>query len=207
MEFAALSSIAVLWLFLSGLFPNFGEALERGVVNIVSLMTTTGYSYGDYSTWGGTMDYLVLVAMFVAGCTGSTSGGLKSIRVAVLVKSLSNQIRSIVHPQAVIPVRVNGHALSEQVTSRVMTFFFAYLSIIIIGLISVTLQGFELNESLSVVIASLSNSGGGLGKFGPFFGVSALNDYNLILMSIIMVMGRLEIFTLLVLFHRNFWRN
>lgn len=207
MVFALLSATAVLWLYISGIIPSFGEALERGTFTVSTLLTTTGYSYGDYSIWGGPMAFVILVAMFVAGCTGSTSGGLKIIRLEVLVKSLSNQIRTMLHPRAVIPVRINGHALSSEVISKVMVFFFAYLGIIIVSTLSVSLQGFGITESLSAAISCASNSGGGLGAFGPMYGMASLSAFNKILLAIVMVMGRLEIFTVLVLLYRNFWRG
>lgn len=205
--FIILSSISVSWLYYGGIMSSSEEALMRGTFTVASLITTTGFAYGDYSTWGGAMSFVVLVAMFVAGCSGSTSGGLKVIRLQVLLLSLSNQIRTILHPHAVIPVRINGHALGDQVTMRVMVFFFVYLGIIIISTIAVSLEGFELTESLSIAISCASNSGGGLGSFGPAYGVASLSAANKVLLSIVMIMGRLEIFTVLVLFYRNFWKN
>lgn len=205
--FGIMSSIAVLWLYFSGEFSSPLEALERGVFNVASLVTTTGYAYGDYSQWGGPMAYIVMISMFIAGSSGSTSGGLKVIRLKVLLLSLSNQIRTILHPHAVVPVRINGHALSNDVTLRVMVFFFAYLGIVMIGTIAVVLQGFGLTDSLSIAISCASNSGGGLGSFGPAFGVSTLSAVSKLILALVMVMGRLEIFTVLVLFYRNFWKS
>lgn len=205
--FLSLSLVTVLWLYFGGILTTPREALERGVYTVASLITTTGYAYGDYSLWGGGMSFVVLVAMFVAGCSGSTSGGLKVIRLRVLLLSLSNQIRTILHPHAVIPVRVNGHALSTQVIIRVMVFFFAYLGIIILSTIVISLEGFGLTESLSIAVSCASNSGGGLGSFGPSYGVASISEFGKFFLSIVMIMGRLEIFTVLVLFYRSFWRN
>lgn len=186
-----------------GLFVTFAQSLFQ----IISLMTTTGYAIADYNLWGSTFWVLALFAMFVAGCSGSTSGGLKVIRFNILTRSLINEFKKRTHPHAVIPLRINGYVLQEKFVAQVFNFFFAYLVLMVVGTFSVSLEGYGLADSISATIACVSNSGPGLGAFGPLESFTSLSAFNKIFLGILMVVGRLEIFTVLTILHRSFWKN
>lgn len=194
-------------IYAQGKYDNFWNALEHGSFQTVTLMTTTGYAIADYNYWGSTFWIIALFGMFVAGCSGSTSGGLKMIRFNILTRNLFKEFTRRTHPHAVVPIRINGNAVKDKVVMQVANFFFAYIAIIFIGAISISVEGFSLIDALSGSIACASNSGPGLSAFGPMNNYFVLSDFNKILMSILMVVGRLEIFTVLTLFHKSFWKN
>lgn len=199
--------VGAAWLYFSRQYDSVGEALERSAFAIASVFSSSAYSFGDYSEWGSFFGLLVLIAMFISGCSGSTSGGLKVIRFQILFLTLNNEIRKRTHPNAVLPYRMGEKVLGEQHVYRAMTFFFAYLSLILISTFCITLEGYDVIESMSAAISCASNSGAGLGHFGPSYGFGHLTVYNKMLLSFLMIMGRLEIFTVISLFHKSFWRS
>ncbi len=201
------SLASALWLYFGGYYSSFLKALEHAAFQVVSLFTTTGYMIQDYNFWGGPFWVMALFLMFVAGCSGSTSGGLKVIRFNILTKNLLNEFTRRTHPQAVVPLRYNGNVIKDKVVTQVYNFFYAYLTLIIIATFSISLEGFSFTDSVSAAVASISNSGPGLSAFGPMSNFSVLSDFNTLLLSVLMVVGRLEIFTVLTVLHRSFWRN
>lgn len=195
------------WLYFSHRFDDPIIALERSSFTIASIFSSSSYFHGDYSQWGSFFGILILIAMFISGCSGSTSGGLKVVRFELLFMSLSNEIQKRTHPNAVLPYRMGKSCIGEQYVYRAMIFFFAYLSLILLATFCITLEGYEFVDAMSAAISCVSNSGAGLGHFGPAYGFVELSGFNKVLLSILMVMGRLEIFTVLSLFHRSFWRT
>lgn len=202
-----ISVLSGIWLYTKGFYSSFFKAIEHASFQVVSLISTTGYVIQDYNFWGGPFWVIALFLMFVAGCSGSTSGGLKTVRFNILTKNLLNEMTRRTHPQAIVPLRFNGHVIKDKVITQVYNFFYAYLTIIIIATFCVTLEGFSFTDSVSAAVACISNSGPGLSAFGPMSNFSSLSDFNKILMCVLMVVGRLEIFTVLTLFHKSFWRN
>lgn len=202
-----ISIASALWLYFGGYYSSFLKAIEHATFQVVSLITTTGYVIQDYNFWGGPFWVIALFLMFVAGCSGSTSGGLKMIRFNILTRNLLNEFTRRTHPQAVVPLRYNGRVIQDKVVTQVYNFFYAYLTLIIIATFSISLEGFSFTDSISAATASVSNSGPGLSAFGPMSNFSVLSDFNTILLSVLMVVGRLEIFTVLTVLHRSFWRN
>lgn len=183
------------------------ETVSAAVTQVISLATTTGYAVGDYNLWGSLFALVITFAMFVAGCTGSTSGGLKAVRFEILIKSLSNELLKRTHPNAIRTVRIGRYALSNDVVLSTMNFFVAYFALILFGTLCVSLDGVAFSDSLVAAVSCVSNSGGSLGEIGPLVGFSALSDANKVILSLLMVMGRLEIFTFLSILHPGFWRN
>lgn len=203
--FAIASTIV---LYANGIYgSDFLVTLRKATVQIISLITTTGYALDDYNTWGSFFAIIATLAMFIAGCSGSTSGGLKVARLEVMVKSLGVELRKRTHPNAVIPVRVSGRAIDSDIVQQVMTFAFAYSGLIIIGALALSIEGYGFLESIVASTSCVSNSGGSLGEIGPTVGFGQVSDANKILLSLLMVMGRLEIFTFLTILHPSFWRN
>jgi trk system potassium uptake protein TrkH len=186
----------------AGLEPLFRKALFQ----ITSLITTTGFVVSDYSEWGTFFSLTVLILMIVCGCAGSTSGGLKMGRFVVLVKNTRNEFKKQTHPNAVIPVRMNGRVIPADAVQRVQTFAFVYVVLIIAGCAILLIDGLPLKESVGLAVSAIGNVGPALGKYtgGVFSDLSAVSKWTL---SFLMLVGRLEIFTILALFLPGFWKR
>ncbi len=184
-------------------FDSFRDSLFQ----VVSLITTTGFSTQDYVPWGPFFWVIILVLMLICGCAGSTSGGLKVVRVVVLIKNALNEFGRLIHPRAVIPVRLNGHVLSMDVVQRLLAFVFIYLVIILFAVIALLFTGIEFDEAIGAAITAIGNVGPGLGSHGPSGSFSELTDFAKWLLSFLMLVGRLELFTVLILFTPAFWKR
>lgn len=202
-----LTLIASLFLFFKGVKPTLFEAVWGAFYHIVSIITSTGYVLDDYNNWYPFFSFVMLFAMFVGGCAGSTSGGLKVARFIILGKNLRNEFHKRTHPNAMLPVRIDGHPIPGKVVHQVLAFFFAYLCLMMIGAVIVSMDGFTVEESISAALTSISNTGPGIGTFGPVNNFASLSSHSKILLSVIMVMGRLEIFTVLTIILPSFWRS
>lgn len=199
--------LTTLWIFVKGFVPNLGSAFRYGFFQVISLITTTGYYTQNYEAWQSFFAIIALFIMFVAASTGSTSGGLKMGRFAILSINLKNEIRKRSHPSAVLPVRLEKTTIPSRFVNQVVTFFFAYVTIIIIGALILSLEGLSLTTSLSASIACVSNSGPGLDMVGPTESYAVVSSHGKFILGIIMMMGRLEIFTILTIFHSSFWKD
>jgi len=195
------------WLLYIGDTNSIATALRKASFQVSTLISSTGFCpTDDFATWGTPFSFLAILIMIICGCGGSTAGGLKAGRVAVLVKNLFNEFKKQTHPQAVIPVRMNGTAIPNDVVNRVLAFSFAYILLFFIGGLLLMLQGISFEDSLGASITAISNCGPGLGKFtnGNF---SAITDVAKWLLSFMMAVGRLEIFTVLTLLVPGFWKQ
>lgn len=197
--------VATAYLWEEGTYASFGEALFSGVFQAVSIGTTTGFTTAQYHMWPGFLPVLLLFISFVGGCSGSTGGGMKVIRVLLLVKQGRREIVRLVHPNAMIPVKVGGKPLPESVISAVWGFFALYVAMFSIMLLWMMALGLDQVTAFSAVAASINNLGPGLGDVGSDF--ASLPDSAKWISIFAMLLGRLEIFTLLVLFTPTFWRR
>lgn len=188
---------------------HFGlEALRHALFNVVSVMTGTGFATKDYASWGGFSSAIFFFLMFIGGCAGSTSCGVKIFRWQVLFEDLKQHVNSIVYPNGVFVKRYNGRELPDKVSLAVMSFFFLYISsfVVLAGLLSLT--GMDSLSALSGAATAVSNVGPGLGDMiGPAGNFAAVNDTAKWLLSFGMLLGRLEFFTVLVLLMPAFWRS
>lgn len=184
------------------------ESLRYALFNIVSVFTTTGFTTVDFSSWGSFFLIIFIFLMVVCGCAGSTSGGLKTVRAVVLAKDTFVEFKRLVHPRAIIPVRLNGNALSFGVVQRLLAFVFLYIAIIFISWFILSLMGMSFEESLSSSISAISN-------VGPAFGdhLNSMSSYSQVptlakwYLALLMIIGRLELFTILILFTPGFWKR
>jgi trk system potassium uptake protein TrkH len=145
--------------------------------------------------------------MLIGASSGSTSGGMKCIRLLLLWKILRNEFKRIVHPNAVLPIRVSKRVVSPNIVSGVLAFVTVYVGLIIVSTLALSLMGVRFEEGLGTVISSLSNMGPGLGTTGPAYTWSGLPDAAKWVLSFLMLVGRLELFTILVLFSPEFWKK
>lgn len=183
------------------------EAFRHALFQVVTLQTSTGFNTMDYMTWPAVAWGMLIVLMVVGACAGSTSGGLKCIRVVVLAEVLRNEFKHILHPNAVLPVRINRQVISPSVVSTVLAFSFFYMIITGVSVLLMLAMGVGFDESIGCVIASLGNMGLSLGELGPAHSWNALPDLAKWLSSFLMLLGRLELFTVLLLFTPDFWRK
>lgn len=186
-----------------GLEQSFRDSLFQ----VVSIITTTGYATVDYLHWTPFLTIVLFSVFFFGGSAGSTGGGLKIMRIVLLLKNSYYELRRIIHPNAIIPVRYNKQAVSEQIITNVLAFFMFYLSVFFTSTIILMLVLPDLPSSMGAVATSLGNIGPGLGIFGPVENFYSLHPAGKWFLSFLMLLGRLELFTVLVLFSPAFWKK
>jgi len=183
------------------------SAIRESLFQVVSILSTTGFATGDYVAWGPFYWLIFLLLMTVCGCAGSTSGGMKTVRIVVLVKNIRNELSKLIHPNAVIPIRLNGTALSYELIQRTTAFVSLYIFLVFLSTLIFTLTGMGFEESLGAAFTAISNTGPGLGANGPAGSFADLSHFSKFYMSFLMIIGRLEIFTVLILFTPDFRKN
>jgi len=183
------------------------KAFRDGAFQVVSIITTTGFVSADYSSWSPFLTVLFFFFMFLGGSAGSTAGGVKIVRHVVLLKNSFLEMKRLLHPNAIIPVRLNGKAISPNITYHVLAFIMIYITVFVISSILVGFTGLDLVTTLSAVATSLGNIGPGFGGVGPLNNFSAIPSATKWILSFLMLLGRLELFTILILFTPYFWRK
>ena len=192
------------------LFLNNGygveEAFRKSLFQVATCHTSCGFATDDYNLWPPFTWMLLIFAMLSGGCTGSTSGGVKNLRLIIIANCIRNQFRQILHPRAVLPVRA-GFPFDNKLVTTVLVFFATYLSVAFIGWTLLMAFGVDFTEAMSTVISAMGNVGPGLGSFGPAFSWAALPDAAKWILSSLMLIGRLEIFGFLLIFYRSTWKG
>ena len=183
------------------------ESFRKSLFQVISLQTSTGFATDDYMLWKPVLWGLLTIIMVLGACAGSTTGGLKCIRLVILTKVSRNEFKHIIHPNAVLPVRINKQVISPSIVSTVLAFCFLYIIIIIISVFLMSAMGIGYSESIGCVISSIGNMGPGLGTCGPAYSWSELPDAAKWLLAFLMLLGRLELFTVLLLFTPKFWQR
>ena len=184
----------------------FSEALFRSsLFQTVSIVTTTGFVTQDYEQWPFVTQIILLALMFIGGCTSSTGGGIKNVRVLVLFKEMGSELRKLFHPHGVFPVKIGDKPVPENVVSNVIVFIALYILIFFFGVLAMAGLGLDIDTSIGAVAATLGNVGPGIGAVGPIDNYSHLPILGKWILSFLMMTGRLEIFTVLVIFTRHFW--
>ncbi len=181
------------------------DALRFGLFELVSIATTTGFATTDFSLWPIFLPFLLFFMAFMGGCAGSTGGGLKVIRVLLVYKQGSRELKRLIHPNAVIPIRIGGRPVDDRIVEAVWGFFSVYLMLYLIMCILLLATGMDFVSAFSAVGACMNNLGPGLGAVAAHYG--EISDFAKWVLSFAMILGRLEIFTLLVLFTPTFWRQ
>ena len=192
--------------FCSGLYSA-GEALRLGFFTATATISSTGFVASDYMLWPAVLWMIVFFLMITGGASGSTAGGIKWVRLAIFAKSAAAEIKRRIHPNAVIPVRFNGHTVSEQTTSNVMAFMFFYFLIIMMAAICFCACGIGFDESLGVAVSMIGNVGVAIGQYGPSGCYASFPAVAKWVATFVMLIGRLEIFTVLLLFSKALWKK
>ena len=201
----AVACVIGLVLSIRPLYGTLEETIRHAAFQVSSIMTTTGYTTTDYDLWPSISKAILLMLMVVGACAGSTGGGLKCMRVLLLFKALRRNIRQILNPRKVLVVRSNDKVVDEKVLSNTNAYLAAYMIIIVVSTLILSLDGFSFETNLSAVLATFNNIGPGIGAVGPTCNFAAYSVLSKLTMIMGMLAGRLEIFPILVLFSRSTW--
>ncbi len=184
------------------------EAIRIATFNITSILTGTGYTSSNYNNWGSFGLVIILMIMFIGGCAGSTTGGIKIFRFQILFRGVRLQIKKLTQPHAVFLMKFNNKAVTENTYTSIISFFFIYVLIFIFSAVTLSLYEIDFLTALSASASAISNVGPGIGEIiGPNGNFSSINNMAKWILAITMIVGRLEIFTILVLFSKNFWKK
>lgn len=199
---------AVLTLFnVAGSYEGLGESLRYSTFQVVSIMTTTGYGTADYEGWPVVCQYLLVACMFIGGCAGSTGGGMKVARVLLLFKHAQVQLHRLIHPRAVRLVKLGERPVDKDVMQAILGFFALYIGIFVIASLVMAALGMDLVSAGSAVVTALGNVGPGLGTVGPVQHFGHVHPLGKLVLALCMLLGRLELFTVLALAIPSFWRK
>ena len=201
----AIVSAVLITLNIRPLYDTLGETIRHAAFQVSTVMTTTGYGTTDFDLWPSFSKAILMMLMVVGASAGSTGGGFKCIRVLLLFKNLRRNIRQILNPQKVMVVRSNGKPVDEKVLANTNAYLAAYVVIIIVSVLLVSLDGFDFETNFSAVLACFNNIGPGMAAVGPTCNFAAYSVFSKIILSINMLAGRLEIFPILVLLSRSTW--
>ena len=193
------------------ILPQYGtflNALRYGSFQVATIMSTTGYATADFNLWPQAVKALIVVLMFIGSCAGSTAGGIKVVRVGILCKLGCREVRRTFQPRKVQVVRFEGKGVEENRLTQVSAFFFVYVLLVLVGMFLVSLEGlYDLETNFTAVLTCISNVGPGLGHVGPVENFSGYGLFAKVVLSLLMLAGRLELFPILVLFHPSAWRK
>ncbi len=198
-------ALSTLYLTLNSVYPTWQESLRYGAFQTISLATTTGFSSTNYSVWPVFLPVFLLLMGFIGGCAGSTAGGMKVIRIILLAKQGNREIKRLLHPNALMPIKLSGKVVPDRVLTAVWGFFALYIVSFMSIMLLLMLLGLDQVTALSAVTATINNIGPGLGEVATNY--QNLSDPVKWVLTFTMLLGRLEIFTLLVLFTAAFWRK
>jgi trk system potassium uptake protein TrkH len=181
--------------------------LRTSAFQVVSIITGTGFTTANYDTWPGFSKMVILLYMFLGGCAGSTTGAIKQIRILVLFKYSFREGIKMLHPKAVIPVKIGGKSLSDDLVKNILGFTFTYLFVFIFGSLFMSFLGLDLISAISSVAAALGNTGPGLGLVGPLYTYSHIPAIGKLFLCMCMLLGRLELYTVILCFVPEFWKG
>jgi trk system potassium uptake protein TrkH len=210
---AILAALAFSILLIAGLlvmqdhYASFGTALRHATFAVVSVASTTGFATENWDLWPVFAPVWMLFLSCLLCSTGSTGGGIKMFRTLLLARQAQREMKQLVHPSAVIPVRIGGNVVPERIAQSVLAFIFLYFQTIVVLTFALLLSGMPLVPAFSSIVASINNLGPGIGPSGPAGNYQFMTDFQTWMCTIAMLLGRLEIFSVLVLFTPTFWRK
>lgn len=188
-------------------WTNLESYIRNALFITTSTISTTGFTIVDYGSWSVFSWYLIVLLMIIGASAGSTAGGVKVVRVLIVFRYMSLEFKRFIHPNAILPIRLNEQSVEETVVERVLAFVFLYFALVLFGATVLSLNGLGFVESFTGMITCLSDVGPGLGSIGPAYNFSGLTDFSKWFLAFVMMIGRLEIFTVLLIFTPVFWRK
>ncbi|MFC2130407.1 TrkH family potassium uptake protein [Bacteroidota bacterium] len=188
-------------------YTNFFETLQYTIFQVAAIITTTGFGTADYEQWSTSSQVILLLLMFIGGCAGSTGGGMKVIRIYILVKFVYTEIIRLLHPQAVIPVKVGNIVIERKVIANIAGFFILFMLLTGVGILIMSMMGLDFPTAVGSVVATINNIGPGIGDVGPTDNYAFIHPAGKWMLSFFMLAGRLEVFTVIILLAPSFWRK
>lgn len=204
--FVAFSMLTVAWN-ISGQYGGFAEALRYSSFTVASLVSSTGFGTADFTQWPQYSQWLLVIIMFVGACAGSTGGGLKLSRVMMLLKAAFSDMRRVIWPRRVSRLQMEGQRVEQTVIRAVFSYSTLYMLLVLAGTLLISFDGFDTATNFTAALTCLSNMGPGLGLIGPAGNFSIFSDLSKLLMSFLMLAGRLELYPILVLFFPSVWKR
>lgn len=186
---------------------GFWHALRLSIFQVSSIITTAGFSSTDFNLWPTYSQAMLVILMFIGGCAGSTAGGIKVVRAVIGAKVARHEVRRLIHPKAMQLVKINGETVEESVVHNSFVFMFIYMLVIVGSILLISLEGKDFSTTFTSVVACVSNVGPGLGEVGPLGSFANFSIPSKILLSLDMLLGRLELFPLLILFRVSTWKG
>lgn len=183
------------------------ESFREASFQVVSIVTCTGFASADYMLWPTFAWAIIFFSMFLGGSTGSTAGGIKMVRHLIMLKNIKRNFRQMISPNAILPIRLNNNVISSETNRSILTFIAVYFLVYLVGSISLILIGIDVTTASSSVATCMAGIGPGIGTVGPASNFAHLPDLGKMILSFLMLVGRLEIYTVILLLSRNFWRN
>lgn len=202
----AFSMLSIAWN-ISGQYSGFAEALRYSSFTVASLVSSTGFGTADFTQWPQYSQWLLVIIMFIGACAGSTGGGLKLSRVMLLIRAAFADLRHMIWPRRVNRVQMEGQRVEAAGIRAVFSYFALYMLMLLLGTLLISFDGFDTATNFTAALTCLSNMGPGLGLIGPNGNFSIFSDFSKLLMSLLMLIGRLEIYPILVLFFPSVWRK
>lgn len=208
--FASVVLIAILLVTLQlrfSIYDSLLRALRYASFQVISIVTTTGFVTTDFGQWPSFSQIMLVLLMFLGGCIGSTAGAIKSVRMLLMLKQLKVSFEKLLHPHAVVQVRLGGKAISDDIMKSIEAFFMLYIFVFVIGVFIITATGLDITSAIGAVAATLGGVGPGLGLVGPAQNYAVISSIGKVTLIICMLLGRLEIYTVLVLLVPEIWRK
>lgn len=202
---AASVLLCAICLYFQGNYPDLGQALRDSFFQVVSMATTSGYSSADYTLWPAACQSILFTLLFIGGCAASTSGSIKVIRIMVLCKLVWRGVCKRVHPRSVVAVKIDGKAISAPVVSAITVFILTYIGLFLFSCIVLSLQNLDIETTIATAASIMSNTGMSFGEVGALADYSMYSGPLKLYLSLLMIIGRLELFTIVILFTRSFW--
>ena len=189
------------------IFPNSELAFRQSLFTVVCTASSTGFTYVDYNIWPVGSHVIIIMLMIMGGMSGSTAGGIKCIRIVAALKQLSKELKRVIHPHGVYAIKVNNHSIPDNVINAIWGFVFLYVSVFAFLTLVLTFEGLDLVSSATAAFSALSNIGPALGELGPMDNYAELSILSKTVLMGGMMLGRLEFYTLMVIFTVEYWRK
>ena len=203
----SVSALIAINLFATGVFHDLEEGIRTAVFQVVSIITTTGYATADYDIWPTFSKMLIFLLMLVGACSSSTGGGVKVIRVLISLKLIRRGVSLKLHPRRVVTVTLRRKEVPQEVSTNIANFVFFYIFVVFMGSFIISFNGFDLMTTISSVITCLGNIGPGFSLIGPVMNFSEFSGFSKLILSLLMIAGRLELFTFFMLFSPHYWNS
>jgi trk system potassium uptake protein TrkH len=206
LTFFVVSTVVITLSLYGEAYASVGESLRYAAFQAASILTTTGYATADFAAWPAVAQIMLFALMFIGGSAGSTGGGIKVIRIVTLFKQGLNEMKYLLHPRAVFRIRLSGEPVGKHIVYAISGFVFLYFFLLLLTTVLVAVAGNDILTSLTTALATLGNIGPGFGRIGPTLNYAFYPDALKVYLSVIMMLGRLEVYTVLILFTPQFWR-